>query len=321
MMAMMPSSPLVAALMLAVGIGLLALGASRLVDGASRLALRLGVAPIVVGLTVVGFGTSLPELSVSVLAVLRGSGGLSLGNAVGSNIMNLILVLGTAAVLAPIQVVGGRHVLRRDLLFGLVPALVLLAAAWGGHINRQTAAILLVIFVLFMAACVRQARDEAAAPAAVAGTVPRHLLTTAVGIVVLLVGAELMVRGAVSLAGMLGVSEAVIGLSVVAFGTSLPELATSVVASLKGEAEISVGNVLGSNVFNLGLVVGTAFTIRSGPVPAFVIHQDIPILLLVTVAVAAVVLRQGRISRRSGVFFLALFAAYMVVLASRGAAP
>ena len=305
-------------LMVAAGILMLALGAAWLVEGASRLALRLGVAPMVVGLTVVGFGTSMPEFSVSVLAASRGSGGLSIGNAVGSNVMNLLLVLGVAALLRPIQVVGSQRLLRRDLLFGLVPAFILVAVAWQGRLERLPAMLLVVVFAVFMTVCLRQAKRNNDSPAAVGGSPLAHLGLTVVGIAVLVGGAEMMVRGGVVLARGFGISEAVIGLTLVAFGTSLPELATSVAAALKGQAEISVGNVLGSNVFNLGLIVGTAFTIRPGAVPVFVIVQDIPFLIVGTGVVALIVLRDGRINRAEGGLLLAMFTGYLAFLAVRG---
>jgi cation:H+ antiporter len=301
-----------------VGIAALALGASWLVDGASRLALRLGISPMVVGLTVVGFGTSMPEFMVSVLAAGRGSGGLSLGNAVGSNVMNLLLVLGTAAVIMPIVVAGGQKVIRRDLIFGLLPVPVLVGFAWGGHIDRLPAVLLILIFSAFMTTCLLQARAENSPKVVVSGHPLRHLTLTVVGIVVLVVGAEAMVRGAVVLASRFGISEAVIGLTVVALGTSLPELATSVVAALKRESEISVGNVLGSNVFNLGLIIGTAFLIRPGAVPTFVVRQDIPVLLVATIIVGAVILKDGCIKRKEGVIMLAFFAAYELFVILRG---
>ena len=305
-------------LMVAGGIVMLAKGASWLVDGASRLALRLGVSTFVVGLTVVGFGTSMPEFSVSLIAALRGSGGLSVGNAVGSNIMNLLLVLGAAAVLAPVHVVGGKRTLRRDLVFGLVPAVVLLVFAWDGLIERWVAVVLLVIFALFIGVCLGHARRDSTTPTVVTGHPFRHLALTVLGIVVLVAGSELMVDGGIDLAHRFGVSDAVIGLTLVAFGTSLPELATSVAAALKGQAELSVGNVLGSNIFNLGLVVGTAFTIRPAQVPGFVIHQDVVILMAATLLVAVIVLRDGRINRVEGGIMLLAFAAYMAFVFVRG---
>ncbi len=299
------------------GISCLGLGGSWLVDGASRIALRLGISPMVVGLTVVGFGTSMPEFTVSLTAALRGSSGLSLGNAVGSNIMNLMLVLGVAAVLVPIHVVGRRRLLYRDLAFGLVPAVVLVAFARTGFINRPTAIVLLAIFAVFIVVTVTQSRGRSSEQAVVTGTLTRHLTHTFVGIAILVGGSEMLVRGGVDLARRFGVSEALVGLTVVAFGTSLPELATSVVAVLKGQSEIGVGNVLGSNVFNLGLVVGTAFAIRPAAVPIEVINWDIPFLVAATVLVGLIVIRDSRISRLEGAVMLVFFAAYLVFLGTR----
>ncbi len=305
-------------LLLAGGILGLAVGANWLVDGASRLALRFGISPMVVGLTVVGFGTSMPEFSVSVLAAARGSSDLSLGNAVGSNIMNLLLVLGVAAVVVPIHVIGARKVLVRDLVFGLVPAAILLAMARDGNISRTTAGLLLAVFAAFLWMALTQTRKADATATVVTGSPLRHLAITAVGIAVLVGGSEMLVTGGVELARRFNVSEAVIGLTLVAFGTSLPELATSVTAVLKGQSEIGVGNVLGSNVFNLGMVVGTAFLIHPGSVSTFVVSQDIPILIASTIVVGLIVLRDGRISRAEGALMLSIFTAYLVFIGIRG---
>ncbi len=305
-------------LFLAGGIVGLAVGANWLVDGASRLALRFGISPMVVGLTIVGFGTSMPEFSVSVLAAARGSTDLSLGNAVGSNIMNLLLVLGVAAVVAPIHVIGARKVLVRDLVFGLVPAAILLVAARSGTISRSTAAMLLAVFVVFIWVALTQVKKKDATETIVTGSPLRHFAVTAIGIAVLVGGSEMLVRGGVELARRFSVSEAVIGLTLVAFGTSLPELATSVTAVLKGESEIGVGNVLGSNVFNLGMVVGTAFFLRPGSISPFVVSQDIPILIASTFVVGLIVLRDGRINRWEGALMLSIFTAYLIFVGIRG---
>jgi cation:H+ antiporter len=315
---MTDASMIVPLLWVVSGIVMLGLGASWLVDGASRLALRFGVSPLVVGLTVVGFGTSMPEFSVSVLAAGRGSGGLSIGNAVGSNVMNLLLVLGVSAILMPIAVVQARRAIRRDLVFGLLPAVIIVIAAWSGRLERTAAVVLVVVFCLFMATCLRQARSTSEAPVIAGGKLQRHVFLVVFGIAVLVVGAELMVRGGVRVAASLGVSEALIGLTLVAFGTSLPELATSVAAALKKESEISVGNVLGSNVFNLGLIVGTAFAIRPGEVPIAVIRQDIPFLVVATLLVGALILRRGRITRQQGGAMIAVFLGYFAFLLLRG---
>ena len=299
------------------GILFLGLGASWLVEGASRLALRFGIPPMVIGLTEVGFGTSMPEFAVSLMAALQGSGGLSLGNAVGSNIMNLLLVLGVAAVLVPIHVIGSRRLLYRDLLFGLIPAFILIAFAHTGWISRPTALLLVTIFLIFIVTAIVQARPASDESAEVTGSPVRQLALTVVGIGVLVGGSEMLVIGGVELATRFGISEALIGLTVVAFGTSLPELATSVAAVLKGQCEIGVGNVLGSNVFNLGLVVGTAFFVRPAAVPVNVILWDIPILIAATLVVGFIVLRDGRINRWEGATMLALFIAYLAFIGVR----
>ncbi len=315
-----PYTPIVASALAGCGIMMLALGAMWLVDGASRLGLRLGLSPFVIGLTVVGFGTSMPEFMVSILAALRGSGGLSLGNAVGSNIQNLLLVLGVAALLAPIRVVGGPSMIRRDLLFGLLPAVLLIGTAFSGHIGRLQATALLIIFSAFIIVCLRSARSSSTESETIGGHISRDILLAIVGIATLVIGADLMVRGCVSLARTFGVQEAVIGLTLVAFGTSLPELAASIAAAIKGETEISVGNVLGSNVFNLGLIIGTAFMIRPGTVPSYVILQDLPFLVVASVFLGFGILKNGKISRGEGLVLLLIFAAYFFFVVMRASA-
>jgi cation:H+ antiporter len=193
-----------------------------------------------------------------------------------------------------------------------------MAMAWNGFISRPTAVVLLVIFTAFIVLALRQAQAEQTGRTVVKGGPWRHLALTAVGIAVLVLGSELMVRGGIELATRFGVSNAVIGLTLVAFGTSLPELATSVAAAIKGESEISIGNVLGSNIFNLGLVVGTAFTIRPAAVPVFVIRQDIPILMLATFIVGKIVIKDGKISRAEGVMMIVLVSVYVAYVVVRG---
>ena len=311
-----PPMPVV---LIAVGIVLLGLGASWLVDGASRLALRFGVSPMVVGLTVVGFGTSMPEFMVSVLAAGRGSGGLSVGNAVGSNVMNLLLVLGMAAVIREIVVVGRQEELNRNMLFGLLPALALMVGAWNGMISRSLAVVLLALFALFLGVTLAKARQGGGGCPDDSGPWVGHAAKAVVGMVGLAIGAEALVRGGTVIARDLGVSEAVIGLTLMAFGTSLPELAASVASAFKGESEMSVGNVLGSNVFNLGLVVGSAFLVKPSEVPVMIIRQDIPLLAVVTLALGLGVMRNGKISRLEGVGLLVAVTAYLVFVVLRGA--
>jgi cation:H+ antiporter len=204
------------------------------------------------------------------------------------------------------------------MLFGLAPAAILIATAWDGVIEAHWALALVVVFAIFIITCLVQARGGSTTRAVVSGHPLRHLALTILGIAILVSGSEAMVRGGVDLARSFGVSEVVIGLTLVALGTSLPELATSVAAAAKGESEISVGNVLGSNVFNLGLIVGTAFLIRPATVPAFVIRQDIPFLIAATFVIGLVILRDGKISRGEGAGMLVVFAAYIAYIFMRG---
>ena len=190
--------------------------------------------------------------------------------------------------------------------------------AWNGFISRQVAVFLLVVFAAFIGLALRQAKTENTGKTVVGGGPLRHLGLTVLGIVVLVIGSEMMVRGGRELALKFGISDAVIGLTLVAFGTSLPELAASVAAALKGQSEMSVGNVLGSNVFNLGLVIGSAFAIHPSSVPVMIIRQDVPFLCAVTLVLGFGVLRDGEISRREGVALLLIFAAYQVFIAVRG---
>lgn len=302
---------------LGTGIIMLGLGASWLVDGASRLALRLGISPMIVGLTVVGFGTSMPEFLVSVFAAFRGSGGMSLGNAVGSNVMNLLLVLGVSAMIRPIVIIGRKEETRRNLIFGLLPAVLLIIGAWGGWISRPLAAGLLLIFALFLGSCFREARSERGPKQEIRGSAIAQAALTIIGMATLSLGADFLVRGGSMLARQAGVSEAVIGLTLVAFGTSLPELAASVMAAAKGEAELSVGNVLGSNVFNLGLVVGSAFSIRPGAVPTVIARFDLPFLVVTTLLMGLVILRDGRIGRKRAFLMLLLMGAFLLFIGLR----
>ena len=177
---------------------------------------------------------------------------------------------------------------------------------------------LLLVFAIFIAVCLRQARQRTSTPTVVSGRPLHHLAISILGIVVLVVGSELMVRGGVDLARRFGVADTIIGLTLVAFGTSLPELATSVAASLRGHSDLSIGNVLGSNVFNLGLVVGTAFAIRPAAVEPYVIRQDVPLLIGATILVAVIVLRDGRIRRSEGAVMLLAVAAYVAFVMLRG---
>lgn len=250
------------------GIGLLYAGAEGLVRGSASLALRLGLTPLVIGLTVVAFGTSMPEMVVSVDAALGGRSGIALGNVVGSNIGNIGLILALAALIAPLAVKA--KILRVDMPILVVVSLLLVLALADGMLGRIEGGLLLAGVVLYTVFSLWAARRESAAVQdefaealpAPGGSAARDALFVVVGLGLLVLGARVMVSGAVTVATAAGLSEAVIGLTVIAVGTSLPELATSVVAARKGEGDIAVGNVVGSNLFNILGILGVTALVR-----------------------------------------------------------
>ncbi len=256
------------------GVALLYLGGELLVRNAALLARAAGLSPLVVGLTVVAFGTSAPELAASLAAALSGAPGIAYGNVVGSNIANLGLILGLSALLSPISV--GLPLLRRELPFMVLVALLLFPLTADGRLDRWEGGLLLLLLAgyLLVLFASREGSKEAAVfdleYVARARRIGRHLAMVAVGVLLLVLGARSLVEGAVALARALGVSEAAIGLSVVAVGTSLPELAAALVAALRREGDLVLGNVVGSNIFNgLGILGATVLArplaLRPGP--------------------------------------------------------
>ena len=231
-------------------------GADRLTDGATALAQRMKIPQIVIGLTVVAMGTSMPEFFVSLMSALHGTSDLAVGNIVGSNIFNTMAIVGITAMVAPMTI--SRNTVRKDIPFAVLASALLLMMCYNLEISRWEAAVLFVVFVIFMVYTVRMGMkngDEQAIEQ------PPMALWKAVGLLILgllclVGGSDLFVNGAKSVAKMLGVSDAVIGLTVVACGTSLPELATSIVAARKGQSAIAIGNVIGSNVFNILMILG-----------------------------------------------------------------
>ena len=298
--------------------GLLALaaGAEGLIRGASALARRWGVPSLVVGLTVVAYGTSAPEMVVSAQAARAGQAGLALGNVVGSNIFNVLFILGLSALLAPL-------VVHRALFQREVPVMVGLSfLLWGlgldGRVSRSEGALLLLLLAAHTVFQIRSGRKESRADAPPAGrtSMTRALLLTAGGLALLVLGARWFLAGSVSVARGLGLSELIIGLTLIAAGTSLPEVATSVLATLKGERDMAVGNVVGSNIFNILGVLGLAAVIapHGVEVPAAAEGFDIPVMAAVAVACLPVFFTGHRIARWEGGVFFAYYAAYLAFL-------
>lgn len=318
-------------LLFAAGLVALVAGAELLVRGASRLALSLGVSPLVIGLTVVAFGTSAPEMTVSVGAALGGQGELALGNAVGSNTFNVLFILGLAALIAPLAV--HVQVIRQEAPILIGSAVLLMLLALDGRIDGVDGALLTALLVAYTVFLVRQSRAESAAEAitasASAGTAPqggpsrsRQLALILLGLVLLVGGAQALVAAAVGFARAWGVSEVVIGLTIVAAGTSLPEVAASVMAALRGERDIAVGNVVGSCIFNMLGVIGLgglAAAAAGGalPVPPAVANFDLWVMLAALVACLPVFLTGREVARWEGALFLGYYAAYTAFLVLR----
>lgn len=314
MTALMPIAALI------VGLLLLIWSADRFVEGASATARHFAVPPLLVGMVIVGFGTSAPELVVSALAASQGNPSLALGNAWGSNIVNMGLILGVTALIAPIQVRS--QVLRKELplLIGVTALSALLA--WDLGLSRGDAIVLLAAFALLMGWSIREAMthgDDALAQEtdaelqAHAMPLPRALLWLVLGLLVLVGASRLLVWGAVDIAQGLGVSDLVIGLTVVAVGTSLPELASCVAAARKGEDDIALGNVLGSGLFNTLAVVGLAGVIAPMDLEPAALTRDLPVMAGLTLLLYQMGRgwrRPGRINRREGSGLLAVYVGY-----------
>lgn len=318
---------LIAIIATVAGLGALAWSADRFVDGAAAVARYLGMAPLLVGMLVIGFGTSTPELVVSAFAAAGDAPGIALGNALGSNVVNIGLILGVTALVTPILV--HRGVLRRELPVLLGVTVVAGALMLDGELSRLDAAALAGLLVAVVGWSIWQSRigpDDALARDVEAETASLHLTRRAawrwlvVGLVLLVASSRLLVWGAVGIAERLGWSDLVIGLTVVALGTSAPELASSVAAARKGENDLALGNIIGSNVFNTLGVIGLAGLIAPATVSPQLITRDLPVLVALTVVLVVFAMGapgKGRINRVEGGLLVAAFAVYMgVVLAT-----
>ncbi len=317
---------LIASLAVLAGFVFLVWGADRFVSGASATADHLGIPSLVIGLVIVGFGTSAPEMLVSGMAAFEGNSGLGIGNALGSNIANIALILGTTALVTPLVVHS--RVLRREL-----PILLFVTAAAAvplvdGHLARTDGLVLLfglLALLTWMIVTAWRGRDDAgdSMTAEFASEIPhdmpilRALLYLVIGLVVLLLGSRAVVWGAVDIAQTLGVSDLVIGLTIVAIGTSLPELAASLAGALKKEGDIAIGNIIGSNMFNLLAVMALPGIIHPDAIEQAVLTRDYPIVAALTVALVLMAngfLKQGKITRIEGGLLLLVYVGYLSFL-------
>lgn len=302
----------------ALGLVLLVAGGDALVRGAVNLALRLGIPALVVGLTVVAFGTSAPELLVSVKAVLKGQDGIALGNVVGSNIANILLVLGLPALISTIHT--SHHDTTRSYLTMVAGTVLFIALCLMGTLTRISAVILLLGLVLMLWDSYRQGQaHKADAEPALEGADPgmkgwKIAAFLIAGLIGLPVGADLLVDSSVSIARTFGVSETIIGLTLVAIGTSLPELATSVAAAFRKQADVAIGNVIGSNVFNLLGIIGIAGLVGPLTVPAELLAFDLWVMLGVSLLLGLFILLRRDITRGVGIGLTAVYGGYLWLL-------
>jgi cation:H+ antiporter len=301
------------------GLVLLFVGGEVLLRGAVGLSLRFGLSPLLIGLTVVAMATSMPELVVTVTAGLQGASDLGVGNVVGSNIANILLILGVAALLCPIEREPKRILRDTMVMVGATAVFIMLACLQTLSLPHGVLLILLLVGYLVMSYIIerRGGNDTACGLEAVeeAGATPKSAWIAggliAGGIIALAGGSELLVRGATVIARAAGVSETVIGLTLVAVGTSLPELATSIVAAVRGHTEVALGNVVGSNIFNILLILGVLFVLTPVAVAPEVLQYDIWILAATTLLAVPIMLVGKRVNRVHGAIFIALYAAFL----------
>ncbi|TSD68546.1 calcium/sodium antiporter [Aeromicrobium piscarium] len=299
-----------APLLVVLGLVLLAVGAEAVVRAGARVARRFAVPPLVVGITIVSVGTSLPELAIGVDGALRGAGPLVVGNVVGTNIVNLLLILGLGAVLAPVLL--DRTTLRRDLPAIVMVAVITALLLLDGELSRVDAIVLVFLAMGYTGLVLRQrsgtVESEVDDPR---GSAVRDAIVLVAGLAAVVGGAELLVSGAVELAQLWGVDDDVIGLTVVAIGTSAPELVTLIVATIRGERGLALGNLIGSSVYNLALVLGVSALVRPLAVSDPIVRFDLPVMVAVVLLLVPVFWSGRRISRIEGT---GLVVAYLVYL-------
>jgi len=298
---------------LAVGSVMLYFGSEWIVKGGVSIADRLGISPLVIGLTIVAFGTSLPELIVSIIAAIEGSSEIAVGNAVGSNIANVGLVLGLSAIIFPISIHYSD--LRRDLFIYLGVCALFILFAFDGRISRFEGMILFISLIYYVLMSIKHPNGEkSGSEEGATGSLGRLAAYIVVGIALLAFGANLFVDGAIFLARLLGISEITIGMSVVAFGTSLPELATSAMAAYRKESAISIGNIVGSNIFNILSVLGIASMVQPLDSPKSIMHLEVPMMIGFGIAMILIAKLSQPINRFTSFLLLMGYLSFLYLL-------
>ncbi len=318
--------PILELVLFGLGICSVIVGADILVRAAAWLAFQIGISPLVVGLTVVAFGTGAPELAVSVKAGMLGNPDIALGNVVGSNIANILLVLGAGALVAPVAV--SQQLIRKDAPLMATGSLLLLALAWNGSLSRTDGSIMFACFIAYTVWAISAGRKEwVHTPPVDDGSAPLpnragpmewlwSMLRIVLGLLLLFAGSQWMVTGAVCIAGLLGMSHLIISLTVVAASTSVPEVATTVVAGVRGQTDIALGNVVGSNIFNILSVLGIAGITSSAPlsVPVEALAVDMPVMIATALLCLPIAFTGMAIDRWEGALFLCYYGAYITYL-------
>lgn len=317
---------------LVLGIALLVKGADWLVDGASGLSSSFGVSPLFIGLTVVAFGTSAPELAVSISASMKGSGSIAISNVVGSNIANIALVIGFSAILSPLAI--SKTTIRKELPFNILVSFALMAMLLRGAkygLDRYDGFILIIFLILFMEYTLVMAKGDRERSKLEKNSILsdeeldsikkiriKNAILTVIGLAMVVFGADLTVDSATEIALQLGISEALVGLTMIAIGTSLPELVTSVTAIIKKQDDLAIGNIVGSNIFNICLILGVSSILK--PIGVIVDHYWADILFMSVLAVFLLLttMKKSKISRFEGTVFFASYVAYLIIISFRG---
>lgn len=307
---------MITALTLIAGLALLIVGAEMLVKGASRVAAGFGISPLVIGLTVVAFGTSSPEMAISVSSAWKGEADIAVGNVVGSNIFNVLFILGLSALITPLVV--SKQLVKLDVPLMIGVSVLAFLLSMDGRIAFWEGAILFAGVIGYTILAIRVGKASGETGEAVEGAERTwlNLGLIAVGLVLLVLGSQWLVSAAITIATAMGVSELVIGLTIVAAGTSMPEVATSITAAIRGQRDIAVGNVVGSNIFNILAVLGLTALVAPGglPVSDAAIHFDYPVMMAVAVACLPIFFVGYTIQRWEGALFLGYYVAYTVYL-------
>ena len=305
----------IAIALLIVGFVMLTKGADWFVDGSSALAFRLGIPQLVIGLTIVAMGTSAPEAAVSITSALKGNEGITVGNVVGSNIMNILLILGIASVIVPLAVQKSTRMIEIPYMIAITVLFGVLGYT-GEMVTRVEGGILWIAFLIYLGYLLWMAKKgkEDNEPDEKQKSLPVQLLMILIGLICIVLGSDFVVDGATEIAKVIGISERIIGLTIVAFGTSLPELVTSIAAARRGNADIAIGNIVGSNVFNILFVAGT-----SALISPIVFESKFVLDTAVATATAVLLLvcvcnEEGNLKRSGGIIMLAAYAAYFVKL-------